>query len=222
MLVFKKILSEFGRQKLSLIVSIVFFFFLGDLLTLCYITMFCLFSLLCTALVCEFMVIYPFTMDGNWGWTLPLAIVTDSLLRQTHVFSVVISVISKLQYSASLEQDMVTHSSILAWKFPRTERPGRGQPMGSQSRTRLSTRTSCFTFSILRVTSRRQALVQLGRMGSEAEWSLTVRLSEFPARGPGAGRVWEGSRESPQVPGSSGGCPQQGWGIRTHSWKSRC
>ena len=38
-----------------------------------------------------------------------------------------------------LEKEMATHSSILAWKVPWTEEPGRIQSMGSQkSRTRLS------------------------------------------------------------------------------------
>ena len=31
-----------------------------------------------------------------------------------------------------LEKDMVTHSSILAWRIPRTEESGRLQSMGSQ------------------------------------------------------------------------------------------
>ena len=31
-----------------------------------------------------------------------------------------------------LEKKMVTHSSILAWRIPWTEEPGRLQPMGSQ------------------------------------------------------------------------------------------
>ena len=31
-----------------------------------------------------------------------------------------------------LEREMATHSSILAWKIPRTEEPGRLQSMGSQ------------------------------------------------------------------------------------------
>ena len=30
-----------------------------------------------------------------------------------------------------LEKEMATHSSILAWKIPWTEDPGRLQPMGS-------------------------------------------------------------------------------------------
>ena len=37
-----------------------------------------------------------------------------------------------------LEKDMATHSSILAWRIPRTEESGRLQSMGSQSQTRLS------------------------------------------------------------------------------------
>ena len=38
----------------------------------------------------------------------------------------------------SLEKEMATHSSILAWRMPRTEEPGGLQSMGSQSRTQLS------------------------------------------------------------------------------------
>ena len=32
----------------------------------------------------------------------------------------------------SLEKGMITHSSILAWRIPRTEEPGELQSMGSQ------------------------------------------------------------------------------------------
>ena len=38
----------------------------------------------------------------------------------------------------SVEKEMATYSSILAWEIPWTEEPGRLQPMGSQSGTRLS------------------------------------------------------------------------------------
>ena len=37
-----------------------------------------------------------------------------------------------------LEEEMTTHSSILAWKSPWTEEPGGLQSMRLQSRTRLS------------------------------------------------------------------------------------
>jgi len=36
-----------------------------------------------------------------------------------------------------LEEDMVTHSSILAWRIPWTEEPGGLQSIGSQSWTQL-------------------------------------------------------------------------------------
>ena len=40
----------------------------------------------------------------------------------------------------SLEKGMATPSSVLAWKIPRTEEPGRLQSIGvTKSRTRLST-----------------------------------------------------------------------------------
>ena len=39
---------------------------------------------------------------------------------------------------------MATHSSILAWRIPRTEEPGGLQSMGSQSQTRLSTHVDTY------------------------------------------------------------------------------
>ena len=44
-----------------------------------------------------------------------------------------------------LEKEMATHSGTLAWKIPWTDKPGRLQSMGSQSRTRLSDFTFTFT-----------------------------------------------------------------------------
>ena len=41
-----------------------------------------------------------------------------------------------------LEKEMATHSSMLAWRIPWMEEPGKLQSMGSQSRTRLSELTS--------------------------------------------------------------------------------
>ena len=40
--------------------------------------------------------------------------------------------VQSLGWEDPLEKEMVTHSSILAWKFPWTEEPGRLQSMGSQ------------------------------------------------------------------------------------------
>ena len=40
--------------------------------------------------------------------------------------------VSILGWEDPLEKEMATHSSILAWKIPWTEEPGRLQSMGSQ------------------------------------------------------------------------------------------
>ena len=42
---------------------------------------------------------------------------------------------SSLSWEDPLEMGMAIHSSILAWKIPRTEEPGELQSMGLQSRT---------------------------------------------------------------------------------------
>ena len=40
--------------------------------------------------------------------------------------------VRSLSWEDPLEEEMATHSSILAWKIPWTEEPGRLQSMGSQ------------------------------------------------------------------------------------------
>ena len=40
--------------------------------------------------------------------------------------------VQSLGWENPLEKDMATHSSILAWRIPRTEEPGRLQSMGLQ------------------------------------------------------------------------------------------
>ena len=40
--------------------------------------------------------------------------------------------VPSLGWEDTLEKEMATHSSILAWKIPWTEEPGRLQSMGSQ------------------------------------------------------------------------------------------
>ena len=47
--------------------------------------------------------------------------------------------VRSLGWEDPLEKGMATHSSILAWRIPWTEEPGRLQSMGSQkSQTQLS------------------------------------------------------------------------------------
>ena len=41
-----------------------------------------------------------------------------------------------------MEEEMATHLSILAWKIPRTEEPGRLQSMGSQESRHFSDSTT--------------------------------------------------------------------------------
>ena len=52
--------------------------------------------------------------------------------------------VQSLGWEDPLEKEMATHSSILAWKIPWMEEPGRLQSMGSQkSQTQLSDFTMC-------------------------------------------------------------------------------
>ena len=55
--------------------------------------------------------------------------------------------VQSLGWEDLLEKEMTTHSSILAWRIPWTEEPGRLQSMALQSRTRLSDFTFFLSFS---------------------------------------------------------------------------
>ena len=46
--------------------------------------------------------------------------------------------VHSLDWEDALEKGTATHSSIIAWRIPWTEEPGRLQSMGAQSRTQLS------------------------------------------------------------------------------------
>ena len=46
--------------------------------------------------------------------------------------------VRSLSWEDPLEEEMATHSNILAWEIPWTEEPGGPQSMGSQSQTQLS------------------------------------------------------------------------------------
>ena len=53
--------------------------------------------------------------------------------------------VQPLGWEDPLEEGIATHSSILAWRIPRTEEPGRLQSMGLQ-RVRNDLATNTFTF----------------------------------------------------------------------------
>ena len=59
---------------------------------------------------------------------------TASLVAQTvkNVPAMQETGVRSLGWEDPLEKEMATHSSILAWKIPWTEEPGRLQSMGSQ------------------------------------------------------------------------------------------
>ena len=66
-------------------------------------------------------------ISKNWlPWGFPLAQMVKNLpaMQETQVQS--------LGWEDSLAKGMATHDSILAWRIPRTEEPGRLQSIGSQ------------------------------------------------------------------------------------------
>ena len=72
---------------------------------------------------------------------LGVGLVRASLVAQTvkHLPAMQETQVRFLGREDPLEKEMATHSSILAWEIPWTEKPGGLQSMGSQkSRTRLS------------------------------------------------------------------------------------
>ena len=67
-----------------------------------------------------------------WPW---LEVTEQKRIEMRHLISrkaVPLSQKSNARASSSLEKQMATHSSILAWRIPCTEEPGRLQSMGSQ------------------------------------------------------------------------------------------
>ena len=65
--------------------------------------------------------------------------------------------VQSLGWEDPLEEEMATHSSILALEIPWTEKPGREIPWGNESQTRLSDwacRHAHLTFSLSTLTVR--------------------------------------------------------------------
>jgi len=64
----------------------------------------------------------------------------SSLVAQMvrHLPAVLETWVQSLSQEDPLEKEMATHSSILAWRIPRTEVPGGLQSMGSQSQIQLT------------------------------------------------------------------------------------
>ena len=71
-----------------------------------------------------------FTVAKTWTSLVAQTVKRLPTMRETRIQS--------LGWEDLLKKEMATPSSILAWKTPRTEEPGRLQSVGSQSRTQLS------------------------------------------------------------------------------------
>ena len=67
-------------------------------------------------------------------------------MQYSRILLLIDSKCNSLHLPTPTEKAMATHSSTLAWKIPWAEEPGRLQPMGSKSQTRLSDFTFIFPF----------------------------------------------------------------------------
>ena len=76
---------------------------------------------------------------GSWVCVLFTGDYRTSLVAQTvkHLPTMRETGVQSLGWEDLLEKEMATRSSILAWKIPRTEEPGRLQSMGSQRVRRI-------------------------------------------------------------------------------------
>ena len=73
-------------------------------------------------------------MDGGAWWVTVHGVAKSWTLLSdfTFTFTMQETWVQSLGREDSLEKGMATHSSILAWRFPRTEEHGGLQSMGSQ------------------------------------------------------------------------------------------
>ena len=91
--------------------------------------------------------------------------------------------VQSLGWEDLLEKEMATHSGTLAWKIPWTEKPGRLQSMGQQSRTRLSDFTFTFTPEAFLVPTDRRSQDFLASISTRANsyniYTYACMLSHF-------------------------------------------
>ena len=92
---------------------------------------------------------------GNWVSRFSWAAWSSAFMRhlspkaweRDHIFKAKETKLRSLGWEDPLEEEMATHSSILAWEIPWTEEPGGLQSM-RRSQTRLSTHESCVPESV--------------------------------------------------------------------------
>ena len=73
----------------------------------------------------------PLVPPDTYTVSLPVSSMLFILYMFVYV-CVCVTQVQSLGWQDLLEREMATHSSILAWKIPWMEEPGRLQPMGSQ------------------------------------------------------------------------------------------
>ena len=84
-------------------------------------------------------VAYPFSSGSSWprNQTRFSCIAGRFFTRRANLPAMQENLVWFLGWEDPLEKGTATHSSILAWRIPRTEEPGRLQSIASQSQTRL-------------------------------------------------------------------------------------
>ena len=79
-------------------------------------------------------------MDGGVWWAAVYGVAQSRTRLSDFTFTF---------HSHALEKEMVTHSSVLAWRIPGTEEPGGLPSMGSRSRTQLKRLSSSSSNSVV-------------------------------------------------------------------------
>ena len=99
--------------------------------------------------------LYSFTFIKKLFISCSLSVIRASLVAQTVkcLPTMQETRVWSLGWEVPLEKKMATHSSILAWKIPWTEEPGRLQSMGSQRVGHDWATSVHFTSSVIRVSS---------------------------------------------------------------------
>ena len=129
----------------------------------------------------------------RWHWWLRISLPMQEM-QGTWVWS--------LDQEDPLEKEMATHSSILVWKFPWAEEPGRLQSMGLQRVRHNWACTGDFIFQVLphltMWTHKARATMELGGGEGDGLWWGGMETAQ-PARGWRSGEIWL----QPRRPGRS-------------------
>ena len=127
------------------------------------------------------------------------------------------------------EEEMATHSTILVWKSPWTEEPGRLQSIVSKSRMRPSLHTNKWEFSWRswlyrwwRSWNSRIGWCRSLEINSKAERTVSLMVGLWAIRSQGSseeiGISWEGARAVKEMAATAGDTSWSRGGGRETSW----